>query len=368
MSKSRWHYLKDEVDRLLRADRTAYSIAKAIAIDKKMTSQEFDSFRHYVKRRKDVEKKRKFSEMTFNRYEAQEKAARIAIKEGRIDEAVDILQGIKSERIVPKYEPSQFSSGLYVVIGCLHLPFHNKDFFEAACNLIEDVRDDIRGLILAGDILDMHSISRHEKGKIGLPGYTLGREYAEANVAMDRLEEALRLPNGTYDMELVREYFYGNHEDWYNQHNKEVDASKMGEAGIVSPYDAVFKHRRFRFQSNWKEAFVQLGDLKIIHGTWLNKHCAHKHLQEMKENVLFFHTHRVQTFKEEKYEAFNAGFGGDKDSRVFRYMQRSQREAWRNAFALVSLHDDGTTTTEIVDWKNDRLCYRGKCYRVNDAK
>ena len=366
--KSRWDHLKKEVDRLVREDHTAYSIAKVIAAEEKMTFQEFDSFRHFVKRRRNRALGRKYSENKSDRYSAQEKAAQIAIREGRINEAVDILQGIKKEQAVPRYEPSVFKPGLYVVMGCLHLPFHNKDFFKSACKLIKAVRGDIRGVILAGDVLDMHSISRHGKGKIGLPGYTLGREYAEANAAIDSLEEVLKSPDGSYDMELVREYFYGNHEDWYNQHFKEVDASKMGEAGIVSPYDAVFKHRRYKFQNDWKEAFVQIGDLKIIHGVWFNRHCAHKHLQEMKENVLFFHTHRVQTFKEHGYESFNAGFGGDKDHPVFRYMQRSQREAWRNAFALVSLHNDGTTTTEVVDWKNDRLCYRGHVYRANDTK
>ena len=60
-----------------------------------------------------------------------------------------------------------YQKGTWVVSGCWHFPFHNKEMFDSFLALVEDL--ELTGFILNGDILDMHSISRHNKGKITIP-------------------------------------------------------------------------------------------------------------------------------------------------------------------------------------------------------
>lgn len=281
--------------------------------------------------------------------------AKELISLGKITEAIDILNGIKTQESKPRYIKSRFSSGEYFVIGCSHLPFHNKKMWEAQCKLIADCKN-LKGIVLAGDILDMHSISRHSKGQIKLKGYDLAREYKEANEALDLLDKAIG------DRVISKEYFYGNHEDWWNQWGKNIDNNHLGTAGATSPYEACFKHRGYRTQFNWKTASVQLGDLEIIHGEWCNKHSAHKHATELHRNVAFFHTHRMGTYFESNIQGMNCGWGGDKTRDVFNYMSKSQKENWRNGFLHVYLDENNRSYPTILDFKEDHFYFNGKLY------
>lgn len=275
--------------------------------------------------------------------EARTFVAQELIKQNKIDEAIDVLRAIKKEDALPTYEPSTFTPGVYAIIGCTHFPFHDKKLWKAFCDYVAQEKD-LEGVILAGDILDMHSISRHAKGLITLPGYDLGREYAEANKALDMLDKAIG------DRKIRKEYFYGNHEDWYNANQKEVDSQKMGTAGITNPYDACFKERGYKTQFNWKTAEVKLGDLLIIHGEWLNMHAAHKHVHELRENVLFFHTHRMQIFHEGDITGYNAGGGFDRNHAVFNYASRPMKKRWKNGFATARLMETGKTLVQVHPW------------------
>tara|TARA_R110000796_G_scaffold43634_4_gene107189 strand:- start:8996 stop:10066 length:1071 start_codon:yes stop_codon:yes gene_type:complete len=294
------------------------------------------------------------SATALSKQEALKFAANALIDKGRIEEAIDLLTRVEKETDKPSYSTSKFADGNYVVLGCTHLPFHNKKMWTATCKLISEM-ENLKGIILAGDNLDMHSISRHSKGKIRLPGYTLAREYKEANIALDELDAAIG------NRKIVKEYFYGNHEDWYNQWGKDVDNSYLGRAGAKSPYEACFKKRGYNTQFNWKVANVKLGDLEIIHGEWCNKHAAHKHAAELHRNIAFFHTHRMGTYFESNIAGYNCGWGGDKDSPVFSYMSKSQKENWRNGILTVTLKE-GISYPTILDFKNDHFSFNNKLY------
>ncbi len=273
---------------------------------------------------------------------------------GDYDKAIDFINKIRQDEITPKYNKSSFESGNYIVLGCLHFPFVNKDFFNSVLNLIKDCPD-LKGIVLAGDILDMSSISRHNKGLMPVLGYTLEREYRETNEFLDELDKAIG------DREIRKEYFSGNHEDWYYQWKKDVDNAKLGSASTLSPYDACFKSRGYNFQKDWKNARINIGDLEIIHGIFTTVTSAQKHLNALKRNVLFFHTHRFNTHIEGKLEAFNCGWGGDKNAPVFNYMSDFQKETWRNGMAVVNLTEEGLTNVTAIPYKNG-LFFNNKLY------
>lgn len=287
------------------------------------------------------------------RKEALEFVAKELISKGDLQGAIDILSQATKEEKKPAYKASTIKDGQYVVMGCTHLPFNHKEMWNSTCALIEDL-ENLQGVVLAGDILDMHSISRHSKGKIRLAGYTLEREYREANIELDKLDRSIG------GRKILKEYFYGNHEDWYNAWGKDVDNAQLGGAGAKSPYDACFRHRGYNVQFNWKTAKVMLGDLEIIHGEWTNKHAAHKHASELHRNVAFFHTHRMGTYFESNIAGYNCGWGGDKTKDVFNYMSRPMKENWRNGILLVTVIE-GKAYPQILDY-NEKFLYNNKLY------
>lgn len=100
-----------------------------------------------------------------------------------------------------KEKERTFTPGTYAIMGCTHVPFHNKDFFNKCLELYSDINP--TGLILAGDFMDMNSVSGHEVGKKPLPGVTLGYEYEEGNKALDLLDQC--------NDWKIKHYLFGNH-------------------------------------------------------------------------------------------------------------------------------------------------------------
>jgi hypothetical protein len=81
--------------------------------------------------------------------------------------------------------------GLYISIGCAHAPFHLAPAFKAVQQLLNDNKSQIVGLVLAGDFLDMNSLSSHDKGRKPLPGVTLDWEYKESEILLNDLLDPL---------------------------------------------------------------------------------------------------------------------------------------------------------------------------------
>lgn len=275
------------------------------------------------------------------------------MKAGRLDELMDLVNEVRNKEKYPAYLKKKYNQGNYIVLGCLHLPWVNKEFFDSLIKLIEDCKD-LKGIVLAGDILDMSSISRHAKGLMPVLGYNLEREYKETNEYLDRIDKAI----GSRVIE--KEYFYGNHEDWYLQHNKTIDGNKLGHS-LLSPYHACFEKRGYNFQKDWKNAKVIIGDVEIIHGMWCNTHSAHKHLTTLRRNVVFFHTHRFNTFSEGNLQSYNCGFGGDRNAPVFNYMSSFQKESWTNGLAVINLGKDNKSRVTAIEYK-DGLFFNNKLY------
>jgi hypothetical protein len=242
----------------------------------------------------------------------------------------------------------------WVVIGCLHLPFHHKDAWNAALNLISDIRP--TGFIGNGDMSDMHSISRHNKGRITIPGLTLEEEYRLSNIEIDRLDQALG--------NVEKHWLYGNHEMWYYDYMANSDNHKLGQGVVKSPMEALrLKERGYQVQTNYKVAHVIIGDSEVHHGTYVNKHAANKHAESMRRSNIFNHTHRTGSYLESNIFSYNIGWMGDKTAPVFGYMDRIQKETWTTGLAVVTVDECNISHVEQVTWKNNRFVYGGKMYK-----
>jgi hypothetical protein len=256
-----------------------------------------------------------------------------------------------------------------VNVGCFHIPFHLKSQWEATVHLIHWLSTVSKStpvdLNFVGDMMDMNSISRHNKGKKAkIDGLTLSYEYREGNKELDKLEGA-NLRN--------KRYMYGNHENWYYAHMSEIDNAKLGEDVVKSPAEGLhLEDRGFVVYNDYLNDKVLVGDLWLTHGSYFNTHAAQKHLEAFNQNVLFFHTHRTQSFTSSGQNgtitAYNGGFGGDRTSQVFNYADQVSKMKWENAITVSYTDELAHTHVEILHWKNDRFIFMGHEFTAKGVK
>jgi hypothetical protein len=246
--------------------------------------------------------------------------------------------------------------GTYWITGCAHAPWHNKAMYESTFNFLDKVVL-LDGIILAGDFVDLNSLSAHDKGKIPLRGVNLEWEYEQANLFLDEIQDLVRLD----DFEL--KYIFGNHEDRYLRMSKDVDNSKYGNA-LIGPVQGLrLEERGYDVFTNWKNDCVGIGEhLDVNHGEFLNVHSAKKTIDTYRKSVLYFHTHRYQVYLEGNVGGWNMGSGADFDAPIFNYATRAMKNSWVNASALVTLDDDGFYHVEPLLFINNKLVVGGYQY------
>jgi len=245
--------------------------------------------------------------------------------------------------------------GIHILSGCWHVPFQNKEMQKGLINLIKDLGDKVVGFHLLGDILDLSSLSKHNPNELGIPGITLGLEYKEGNKFLDSFESNL-------PFNIEKTFIYGNHEDRYFRHLKNIDNSKFADA-LPSPTQALnLKQRGYKIYEDWKEDFHQLGKLQLIHGEFCSKNPARTHIDKMKTSVAFVHTHRVDTCFDGEKAGFNIGWGGDSTSPAFSYVSRLIRMNWINGFALCHIDKDQNYYIQVIPIYNNKFYYNGKQY------
>jgi len=252
-----------------------------------------------------------------------------------------------------KQSHRDFTPGTYAIMGCTHVPFHNTKFFNALLNLYSEIKP--TGLVLAGDYMDMNSVSAHEVGKKPLEGVTLGWEYEEGNKSLDLLDRC-------NDWQ-IKHYLYGNHEDRFWRHVAKIDSSKYGNA-LVNPTVALrLKDRGYIVQEDWKAAVAYLGKhLEVVHGENCSIHVTKKNMDLFRTSMLFFHTHRLQMYCEGNTSAWNLGWGGDVDSPAFGYATKAMKASWKNASAIVTIDELGGYHVQPIVWHNDRFYFNNKQY------
>lgn len=243
--------------------------------------------------------------------------------------------------------------GTYYITGCAHAPWHNKRMYNAVFKYIQkEVK--LRGVILAGDIADINSLSSHYRGKVPVKGVTLGWEYEQTSLFLDEIDS---LGAKTTD------YLYGNHENRYDRATSDVDTAKLGDA-LVSPIEGLgLIERGYNVMTDWKNDTVKLGKhLDVCHGEFLNVHSAKKTIDTYRKSTLYFHTHRFQIYMEGLVAGWNMGAGADFKAPIFGYATRAMKNSWVNSSCLVTLDKEGFYHVEPLLFINNKLIVSGKVY------
>lgn len=246
--------------------------------------------------------------------------------------------------------------GWYFIFGCVHAPFHYRRAFTGVSKLLKDNKDIIKGIVFAGDYLDMNSLSSHDKGKKPIKGVTLDWEYLEGQNLLDQIFE--HLPSNIHKI-----FIYGNHEDRYLRYMSDIDNSKLGDS-LPSPEVGLdLQNRGFRVFNNWKQDVITLGNyLDVSHGEFTNIHTAKKHIDTYRRSTLYYHTHRIQQYIEGQVGGFNGGSMADFDQPVFNYATRAMKNSWLNGFTGVYIDEQGYYHIQQIMIYNNRFVFGNKIY------
>ena len=90
----------------------------------------------------------------------------------RMEELYELEQNSKGEVGKKRF----MTAGRHLVLGCMHVPFHNKRMLISILELLADKK--FVGMHLIGDYLDLNTFSSHDRGRFpAIPGRmsTLGR-------------------------------------------------------------------------------------------------------------------------------------------------------------------------------------------------
>ena len=234
-------------------------------------------------------------------------------------------------------------------MGCVHVPFHNRKLMKGVLDLMDTYN--FAGIIIGGDFLDMASLSEYEKGKINHTWVKLDEEYGEANKLLDEFDKRI-------SGEKV--FLFGNHENRYFRWLADVNNNKYGD--LINPIHSLnLEKRGYTVYSDYKNDKHKLGTLYILHGEFYNIHVAKKTLDTWRRNILFYHTHRMQVYREGEFCAYNGGCLADLSSPAFNYAPMSTKIKWANAFNLIHL-DGKKHYVDTINCYDNSFVYAGVKY------
>jgi len=252
---------------------------------------------------------------------------------------------------VVKEEPK---NGFHLVLGCVHVPFHNKILLEKLINMIKDQKDNILGFHLIGDFLDLKSLSSFDDKTIDFSGLTLGKEYEEGNKVLDLFDSVL-------PKDCQKTFIYGNHEARYNKYITSIKNYKTADA-ILSPEQALnLKARGYQTLVDWKDDFITVGKYQIFHGIACTVNSAKTHLEKLRSSCMFAHTHRIGQHYEGWLHGVNVGCLAQMDSEAFTYLSRVEKSQWKNGFGIINV-DGNSNQAEVIVCEDNGFFYNGKRY------
>lgn len=261
----------------------------------------------------------------------------------------------------PKVEPFLFHKGMskapmWLVIGCIHRPFHNEKVWYGLMQMIHEHKKNIQGIIINGDYLDLRSLSSHDDF---IPeGLDLGIEYSDGLKGMLEIKEAF----GKRYKHIEKVFHFGNHEDRFYRYREEL--RKYGST-LITPEQALhLDEDGWEIQTDWKEGYTTLGNnTDVFHGIYYGTNPSKSHLDKAPtRNMIFNHSHRFSSFSNGKATAYNIGWLGDVNSEGFKYAHRFTRAEWQMGFGAVYLNNHGDSFVQPIRCTNEGFFFGGKSY------
>ena len=245
-----------------------------------------------------------------------------------------------------------FKIGLFLPDA--HIPHQNEAVVKSIIKLTDDIKFDTFALL--GDFMDLGCISHWNKNKHRtLEMHRLKEDYILGNSILDEFDK--RLPK-----DCEKHYLEGNHEIWANALLEEMPQLE----GLIEPRELLFLDKRgYKFYPY--NDVVKFGRLFVTHGIYAGVTPIKKHLDELKVNIMFAHTHTLgmrlsaSPAREIAFAGYNIGSICDLNPD---YM-RNRPSAWTHGFAVVYFFPNGYFDVQLIRVINGRFIFNNKLYDGN---
>lgn len=245
-----------------------------------------------------------------------------------------------------------------VKIGILwsdtHIPHQNTPACKAVLKLMDDIQ--CTRFCIMGDFMDLSCISHWNKNKHRtLELKRLKDDYIIGNTLLDEIDK--RLPKNA-----EKHYLMGNHESWANDLLEEIPQLE----GLIEP-EANLKLAERGYKVYPYNDLVQFGRLYLTHGIYAGGNPIKKHVDELKVNIAFVHTHSLgmslfpSPAREIAFAGYNCGCLCDLSPD---YM-KNRPNAWTHGIAVVYFYPNGYFDVQLIRIVQGKFIFNNKIYDGN---
>jgi len=235
-----------------------------------------------------------------------------------------------------------------------HIPHQNEPSCKAILKLMEDEKFDIMSIV--GDFMDLGCIGHWDRNKHRtLELKRLKNDYIIGNALLDEIDS--RLPK-----KCEKHYLDGNHEDWAYDLLEEMPALE----GMIEPTSQLQLVERGYNLHKYNE-LLKLGRLYVTHGIYAGANPIKKHLDELKVNILFGHTHTLgmrlssSIAREIAFAGYNIGAVCD----LSPDFMRKRPNSWTHGFAIGYFFPNGYFDVQLIRIVQGKCIVNGKVYDGN---
>lgn len=237
-----------------------------------------------------------------------------------------------------------------IAVGDLHYPHDNPACKKILFDFVEDFSPDL--FIFAGDMMDMETISFHNKRKPKLKeGKRLSYEYRGFQLSyLDRLKKVLSSETDKY-------WLYGNHEYRVERLIEEYPQ-----------YEGFIEVNKNLDLQDWTEIsyndVLSLGEMNFIHGHYHNKYHSFKNVSTYGKQIFNWHVHTNQVFTMHSpvnrlpKQGVSVGCMCDKNPEWL----RNKPNNWVHQFMFFYLFGDGSFSYYLPIIMHGRAVINGKLY------
>ncbi len=235
-----------------------------------------------------------------------------------------------------------------------HIPHHNIPACKSILKLMEDETFDI--FCNTGDFMDLGCIGHWDRNKHKtLELKRLKNDYIIGNALLDEIDK--RLPSN-----CEKHYLMGNHEEWADQLLEEMPALD----GLIEP-ESMLKLKERKYNILKYNELLKIGRLYATHGIYAGVNPIKKHLDELKVNILFAHTHTLgmrlssSAARDIAFAGYNIGCVCDLSPE---YM-KNRPNSWTHGFAIGYFFPNGYFDVQLIRIIEGKFIYADKVYDGN---
>jgi len=214
------------------------------------------------------------------------------------------------------------------------------------------------GVFLGGDVLDLTCVSKYQNGNIkSLEKESLFLDYKVLNEKIQQIRPSTK--------KIV--FLFGNHEDWVRQYIDKAPQSVDGLINIESNIQGVDKFIT-EYVDHTKNVY-RIGNLNLVHGHWTGVSATKKHLVEFLDNVVFGHTHTINSWSmssrgNKPIAAWNLGCLCESNPGYL----KGRLPQWQNGFAVVDFFPDGNFYFQQIRIIDGKFLFEGRIYKIEEEK